>query len=450
MHVHILGIAGTFMSALAVLAKAKGYQVTGHDEKCYPPISDLLKAEGIEYIEGYDNDMQRALEADVVIVGNALKRGMPIIEMMLNAHHPYISGPQWLAENILKDYKVLAVSGTHGKTSTSTMIAYILKQAEFNPSYLLGGVPQCLPGNAKLDKGKWFVIEADEYDTAFFDKRPKFMHYRPQGLVVNNLEFDHADIYASLDAIQLQFHYLFRTVPENGFIIRPAFDSGVDGACAKGVYTPMIEIGRDYQLQAVTADGSHFRLKGPNETVEIQWALLGQHNMENAAAALIACQQAGVDLKQAAEILATYQPVKRRLELCFQNKDWVVYDDFAHHPTAIQRTSETLKSTQKYQRVLGVVEFGSNSMRMGHHLHAMPQAVSALDVLYAIDVPDLNLFELTKAWPCQVKLFENVDALVHGLVKDIQSKDVVVMMSNKGFGSLKTKLLERLHQLALA
>ena len=447
MHIHILGIAGTFMSALAILAKAQGHQVTGHDEKCYPPISDLLTAHGIAYIEGYEVEMASILKADMVVVGNAMKRGMPIIELLLNAKGAYTSGPAWLASNILKNYKVMAVSGTHGKTSTSTMIAYIMTEAGCFPSYLLGGVPQCLPANAKLDKGEWFIIEADEYDTAFFDKRPKFMHYRPQGLIVNNLEFDHADIYPSLDAIILQFHYLFRTVPENGFIIRPKEDKAIDEACQKGVYTPMTTIGGDYHLTSLSPDGSQFRLSGHGRTVDVAWSLMGRHNMENAAAAMLACLKMGVSLEASAKLLKHYQPVKRRLELCFQSAELTVFDDFAHHPTAIRRTTETLREAAKYNRILAVLEFGSNSMRAGHHLQGMPQALAAVDCLYALDLPGLNLREMAQMWPCEVKLFADIHRMIEGIVADLKPQDVIVMMSNKGFGQLKPKLIETLkHQ----
>lgn len=443
MHIHILGIGGTFMSALAILAKSKGYRVTGHDAHCYPPISDVLKQHQITYIEGYE-DTALMLEADEVVVGNAMKRGLPVVETLLNAHKRYTSGPEWLAREILKDKKVLAVAGTHGKTSTSTMIAYILTQAGHRPSYLLGGVPQALPSNAKLDDGEWFVIEADEYDTAFFDKRPKFLHYRPEGLVMHNLEFDHADIYASLEAIQLQFHYLLRSIPQKGWVIRPDQDSGLDGAERLGIYTPSLRWGyapsAGVQIQDIALDGSSFTLEG----VDVRWALLGQHNVENAVAAMLACQQIGVPLSQSAEIMSQYQPVKRRMEICWQDAELTVYDDFAHHPTAIRKTTEAIKVSGKHQRLLAILEFGSNSMRGGHHLEGLPEALSFVDALYVLRSEQFNVEEQAQRWPCQVHIFATVDELVKTILEHSQARDAIVMMSNKGFDQLKPKLLKQL------
>lgn len=447
MHVHILGIAGTFMSALAILAKAKGYHVTGNDAACYPPISDLLSAHDIDFIEGYD-DFEYALNADIVIIGNAMKRGMPIIERLLNKHKRYVSGPEWLANEVLKDYRVLAVSGTHGKTSTSTMLAYILTEAGLKPSYLLGGVPQCLEANAKLDSGEWFVIEADEYDTAFFDKRPKFMHYRPEGLILHNLEFDHADIYPSLDAILQQFHYLFRSIPQKGWIVRPLHDEGVDGAFEKGVYSPALlwsfDNNADIQIELIETDGSEFCLKSKFETAVVKWDLLGQHNVENAAAAMIAASKIGVGFHESARILKNYKPVKRRMEICFQNSSLTVYDDFAHHPTAIRKTSQAIKKSRKHKRVLGILEFASNSMRAGHHLKAMPDALTAIDCLYVLNNTDFSLQDNAQNWPCQVQIFPSIDALLDAVMADLLPGDAVVMMSNKGFAMLKQRFLDLL------
>jgi UDP-N-acetylmuramate: L-alanyl-gamma-D-glutamyl-meso-diaminopimelate ligase len=443
MHIHILGIGGTFMSALAILAKAKGYRVTGNDAQCYPPISDVLNQHHIEYIEGYE-DTSLMLQADEVVVGNAMKRGLPVVEALLNAHKRYTSGPEWLAREILKDKKVLAIAGTHGKTSTSTMIAYILTQAGMRPSYLLGGVPQALPTNAKLDDGEWFVIEADEYDTAFFDKRPKFLHYRPEGLVMHNLEFDHADIYTSLEAIQLQFHYLLRSVPKKGWVIRPAQDNGLDGAERLGIFTPTLRWGyestADVQIQNCAADGSAFSIAG----VDVKWSLLGRHNVENAVAAMLACEHLGVSLSISGAILSTYQPVKRRMEICMQHSNFMVYDDFAHHPTAIQKTTQAIKASGKHQRLLAILEFGSNSMRGGHHLEGMPQALSYVDDLYVVRSEQFNVEEHAKRWPCRVHICASVDDLVQRISSNIQAQDAIVMMSNKGFDQLKPKLLKQL------
>lgn len=447
MHIHILGISGTFMSALAILAKAKGFRVTGHDAACYPPISDLLMQHGIDYVEGYD-DARLMLQADEVVVGNAMKRGMPIIETMLNHRKPYVSGPEWLAREVLKNYQVIAVSGTHGKTSVTTMLAFILEKAGLEPGYLIGGVPQCLESNAKCGKGDFFVIEADEYDTAFFDKRPKFMHYRPHGLIFHNLEFDHADIYPNLEAIQQQFSYLLRTVPQNGWVIRPAHDEGIDGAIEKGIYTPALcwawDNNADAQIEWIQADGSEFLLKTHFGEAKVQWPLMGQHNVENAVAAILASHKVGVCLQQAADILKDYRPVKRRMEICFHHFDLTVYDDFAHHPTAIRRTSMAIKNAKKHQRLIAILDFASNSMRAGHHLDKMPGALEAVDVLYVLNQKDFDIQLQAAHWPCQVQLFSNIEELLQHLLAHLEPKDAIVMMSNKGFGHLRHRLLDLL------
>ena len=444
MHIHILGIGGTFMSAIALLARAKDYQVTGQDTACYPPISDLLQQQSINYIQNYD-DIHVMMAADVVIVGNAMKRGMPIIETLLNVRKPYCSGPEWLANSVLKDYSVLAVAGTHGKTTTTNMLAFILEQAGLQPGYLIGGVPQCLASNAQLGAGQWFVIEADEYDSAFFDKRPKFMHYRPQGLILHNLEFDHADIYPSLEAIQQQFHYLLRTVPQNGWVIRPAIDDGLDGAVEKGIYSPSFcwswDNHSDVQIESIQEDGSIFKVKSRFGQAEVKWGLIGRHNIENAVAAILASHKLGVSLQQAADILKHYQPVKRRMEVCFDHPDLTVYDDFAHHPTAIQKTCSAIAHSNKHQRLIAVLDFASNSMRTGHHLAAIPNALTDVDVLYVLNKHDFDMAKSAMAWPCSVMIFSNLDELAQHLVEHLQPRDAVVMMSNKGFGMLKKKLL---------
>ncbi len=448
MHIHILGIGGTFMSALAILAKQKGYRVTGQDTACYPPISDVLKAHQIDYVEAYD-DISDMLAADEVIVGNAMKRGLPVVEALLNSKQPYTSGPEWLAREVLTYYKVLAVCGTHGKTSTSTMIAYILEQAGMHPSYLIGGVPQVLPSSAHMDQGEWFVIEADEYDTAFFDKRPKFMHYRPQGVVMHNLEFDHADIYDSLASIQKQFHYLLRTVPQNGWVVRPQYETGIDGAMALGVYSPVISWGTDshvdVQFSIDAPDGSAFRVKTPEGEVAVKWSLMGMHNVKNALAAMIVCKQLGVDYQDSAAILAHFQPVKRRLELCFSHQGLCVYDDFAHHPTAIRCASEAVASSKKHPRLLAVLEFGSNSMRGGHHLAHMGEALQSIDDLYVLKAKDFDIEAQAQHWPCRVQVFATVDDLIAKMLGDLRPDDAILMMSNKGFDELKPKLLAKLH-----
>jgi UDP-N-acetylmuramate: L-alanyl-gamma-D-glutamyl-meso-diaminopimelate ligase len=442
MHLHILGIGGTFMSALALFARAKGFTVTGNDSGVYPPISDLLLQEGIAYHRNYE-DMQAMLAADLVVVGNAMKRGMPIVEALLNHSKSYVSGPEWLAQHVLKDYRVLAVAGTHGKTSTSTIAAYILEQAGLKPGYLIGGVPQVLDSSAKLGEGEWLVIEADEYDSAFFDKRPKFMHYRPEGAILHNLEFDHADIYDSLGAIQKQFHYLMRSLPAKGWIVRPKAEVNLDVAMQMGVYSPIKTWG--VEGADLILDPKDFRFVIAGETIEVNWSLLGRHNIENAVAAILACGEIGVEYAEAAKILETYQPVKRRLEICYQTQNLTVYDDFAHHPTAILKSSAAVADSGKHERVIGVLDFASNSMRTGEHLAQMPAALHKIDLLYVLDNPNFDMQEVAKAWPCPVKVAANVEGIIESLKQDQRPKDAILLMSNKGFGDLKQKLLARLH-----
>lgn len=447
MHIHILGISGTFMSALAILAKQKGYRVTGNDTACYPPISDLLKENNIEFIDNYD-DKTMMLAADEVIVGNSIKRGMSIIELLLNNRKKYISGPAWLAREVLDDRQVIAIAGTHGKTTVTTMLALILEQAGFSPGYLIGGVPQCLDSSAKLGAGKYFVIEADEYDTAFFDKRPKFIHYRPYGLILHNLEFDHADIYPSLADIQLQVHYLLRTVPQNGWLVRPFVESGIDGAIELGVYSPAFcwswEENSDARIELIADDGSEFKIKTKFGEAVVKWGLIGQHNVENAVAAILASYQLGVPLQQAADILKDYRAVKRRMEVCFQHQNLSVYDDFAHHPTAIERTTLAIRNTHKHDRVIGIVDFASNSMRAGHHLKNMAKALRYVDEIFILQSEEFDMSAQARNWPCKVNIKSNIDDLVADLLDKTQRKDGIVIMSNKGMGGLKTKLLANL------
>ena len=358
MHLHILGISGTFMSALALLARDAGHKVTGSDANCYPPVSDLLAAKNITWTEGYE-DTRLALQADLVIVGNAIKRGMPVLEAVMEAGKPYTSGPQWLAENILSQYQVIAVSGTHGKTTTTSMIAWILHQAGLNPGFLIGGVSSDFKTSACLGPGKWFVIEADEYDSAFFDKRPKFMHYRPKIAILNNLEFDHADIYPDLAAIQLQFHYLLRTIPASGVAIKPYNDKALNEVIGRGKYSRIEELALDgdtqWSAKLLEENGSTFKvLHQGKEVAEVNWPLIGRFNVENGLAALAASVNAGVSPKTAAEALERFTPVKRRLEVRSNKHGITVYDDFAHHPTAIMRTVDALKQSNRHQRIFAV------------------------------------------------------------------------------------------------
>ena len=445
MHLHILGLGGTFMSALALLARDAGYKVTGSDANCYPPISDLLAAKGISWTEGYD-DASLALQADVVIVGNAIKRGMPVLEAVIEAGINYTSGPQWLAEHILTQYKVIAVAGTHGKTTTTSMIAWILDQAGLNPGFLIGGVATDFNTSACLGTGEWFVIEADEYDTAFFDKRPKFMHYRPRIAVLNNLEFDHADIYADLAAIQLQFHYLLRTIPKSGVAIKPRDDKALNEVLEKGEYSQIQDIALSgnahWSAELLEESGSAFKvLHQGQEVAQVHWSLIGRFNIENALAAIAASFNAGVSPEQAAKALECFTPVKRRLEVKSNRHGITVYDDFAHHPTAITKTIDALAKSKRHQRIFAVMEFASYTMRTGVHVGEMAHALAPVDGAYILDPKDFNLRDTLSQWTCPYKICNSNDEIVKEIADTVREGDAVLVMSNRGFNGIHQQLI---------
>lgn len=445
MHLHILGISGTFMSALALLAREMGFKVTGSDANCYPPVSDLLASKGITWVEGYE-DSSLALQADTVIVGNAIKRGMPVIEAVVEAGKLYISGPQWLAENILSKYQVIAVAGTHGKTTTTSMLAWILHYAGFNPGFLIGGVSSDFNTSARLGSGKWFVIEADEYDSAFFDKRPKFMHYRPRIAILNNLEFDHADIYRDLPAIQLQFHYLMRTIPASGVVIMPRDDKALNEVITWGQYSKVEELALEgkalWSAQLIEENGSAFKIMHiGKEVAEIGWSLIGHFNVENGLAAFAASVNAGVSPKMAAAALEHFTPVKRRLEVRSNQHGVTVYDDFAHHPTAITRTIDALKRSNRHQRIFAVLEFASYTMRMGVHAKIIGQALASVDGAYILEPLDFNLRETTEFWTCPYKICKNHEEIIKEIAHTVQPGDAVLIMSNRGFNGIHQKLI---------
>ena len=446
MHLHILGLSGTFMSALALLAREAGYKVTGSDANCYPPISDLLAAKGIEWTEGYD-DLTLALQADLVIVGNAIKRGMPVLEAVIELGKNYTSGPQWLAENILNKYQTIAVAGTHGKTTTTSMIAWILEQAGFNPGFLIGGVATDFNTSACLGNGKWFVIEADEYDSAFFDKRPKFMHYRPRIAVLNNLEFDHADIYPDLAAIQLQFHYLLRTIPASGVAIKPRDDKALNEVMLQGRYCHIEELAltgkAQWSAKLIEDSGSAFKvLHHGTEVAEVNWSLIGLFNVENGLAAIAASSHAGVSPQIAAKALERFTPVKRRLEVKSNRHGIIVYDDFAHHPTAIAKTIEALKVSKRHQRIFAVMEFASYTMRTGVHAREMAQALALVDGAYLLEPQDFNLMDTVTDWICPYTICKNNDEIVSEVVSRLKEGDAVLVMSNRGFNGIHQQLIQ--------
>lgn len=450
MHLHILGLSGTFMSALALLAQDAGYKVTGSDANCYPPISDLLEAKGITWTEGYD-DTSLALKADVVIVGNAIKRGMPVLEAVIESGKPYTSGPQWLAEHILSQYKVIAVAGTHGKTTTTSMIAWILDQSGFNPGFLIGGVATDFNTSACLGKGEWFVIEADEYDSAFFDKRPKFMHYRPRIAILNNLEFDHADIYSDLAAIQQQFHYLLRTIPSSGVVIKPRDDKALNEVLTKGKYSQIEEFAlsgaAEWSAELIKESGEAFKVvHHGHEVAQIHWSLIGRFNVENGLAALAACVHAGVHPLKAAQALERFSPVKRRLEIKSNQHGITVYDDFAHHPTAITKTIDALKKSNRHQRIFAVMEFASYTMRTGVHASEMTHALALVDGAYILDPQDFDLQDSLAQWTCAYKICSNNDVIVKEITAIVKEGDAVVVMSNKSFNGIHQQLINSINQ----
>jgi UDP-N-acetylmuramate: L-alanyl-gamma-D-glutamyl-meso-diaminopimelate ligase len=452
MHVHILGICGTFMGGIAAIAKAAGFRVTGSDRNVYPPMSTQLAALGIEVVEGFDA-AQLDPVPDVVIVGNVMSRGVPVIESLLDRGIAYASGPEWLAREVLRDRWVLAVAGTHGKTTTSTLLAWILEQAGLAPGFLIGGVPANFDTSARLGKTPFFVIEADEYDTAFFDKRAKFVHYRPRTLVLNNLEFDHADIYPDLASIERQFHHLVRTVPGAGRIVWNAADPRVEATLAMGCWTPREGFARTGGAQAlwsarlIAEDGSRFEvLQAGRPAGTVEWPLIGGHNVDNALAAIAAARHAGVAVATSIEALARFAGIKRRMELRGESGGIRVYDDFAHHPTAIETTLAGLRRRVGAARIIAVLEPRSNTMRLGVHRESLGPSLAAADEVWLYAPPDLgwDAGDLVRELGPRAHLSTQVDALVASLRPRLQPGDHVLIMSNGGFGGIHGKLLAAL------
>jgi UDP-N-acetylmuramate: L-alanyl-gamma-D-glutamyl-meso-diaminopimelate ligase len=452
-HIHVLGIAGTFMGGLAAIAKAAGFKVTGSDLNVYPPMSTQLDALGIDFVRGYGAD-QLDLKPDMIVVGNALSRGSPVIEAMLDRGMPYTSGPLWLAEEVLHARHVIAVTGTHGKTTTTAMLAWILEHAGLEPGYLVGGVPGNFESSARLGKPPFFVIEADEYDTAFFDKRAKFVHYRPRTAILNNLEYDHADIYPDVASIRRQFNQLLRTVPGSGRLIVNGLDPEIALTLSEGCWTPResFALGSEapYDWTARMAKDSaasrfevHFKGKA---VAEIAWSLIGEHNVLNALAAIGAAAQAGVAPERAAQALNLFRGVKRRMEVRGVVGGVSVYDDFAHHPTAIEATLKGLRARVGGQRILAVLEPRSNTMKLGVHREELAPSLKLADKSWFLAPKDLgwDLQGAVSSMGDRVKLAANVDDIVHGVAAEARAGDHVLIMSNGGFGGLHDKLLAAL------
>ncbi len=448
MHIHILGICGTFMGSLAVLAKALGHQVTGSDANVYPPMSTQLQALGIELLEGYD-PAHLEPAPDLVVIGNALSRGNPAVEQVLERGLPYVSGPQWLAEHVLQGRWVLAVAGTHGKTTTSSMLAWVLEEAGMSPGFLIGGVPQNFGISARLGETPFFVVEADEYDSAFFDKRSKFVHYRPRTVILNNLEYDHADIFADLAAIERQFHHLLRTVPAGGLIIRPAADQALERVLAMGHWTPVQTTGEHGQWQArlLREDGSRFAvwLEGVEQGI-VEWSLTGQHNVANALAALAAARHVGVTPAQGCAALSGFRSVKRRMEQIACINGVTLYDDFAHHPTAIATTLDGLRKRVGAAPVIAVIEPRSNSMKLGAHRDGLAASVQAADQVYWYAPPTLgwDLAGSVTHAAAPSAVLDSLDGIVTAVCGAARPGSHVVIMSNGGFGGLHGRLVAAL------
>ena len=451
MHIHILGICGTFMGGLAQLASSAGHRVTGCDTNVYPPMSTQLENAGIELIEGFDAD-QCALAPDVFVIGNAISRGNPLLEEILNRGLPYVSGPQWLYEHVLNKCWVLGVAGTHGKTTTASMLAWILEAAGLNPGFLIGGVPMNFGISARLSSElsdtPFFVIEADEYDTAFNDKRSKFVHYRPRTVILNNLEFDHADIFADLAAIETQFHHLVRTLPGKGLIVCNNEEPALERVLAQGCWTPVDYFNKkkSWHVLGDDAKGSLTIMKGEKEVGTASWSLSGEHNRKNALAALLAAQHAGVAPEKSLEALSRFENVKRRLELYGTFNGISVYDDFAHHPTAITVTLSGLRNKiGASSRIFAVLEPRSNTMKLGVMKAKLPASLTEADKVFCYSANlGWDAEEALKPLKEKTYVSDKLDALVAEIVRDARPGDHVLVMSNGGFGGIHGKLMEAL------
>ncbi|GAB3027164.1 UDP-N-acetylmuramate:L-alanyl-gamma-D-glutamyl-meso-diaminopimelate ligase [Bowmanella dokdonensis] len=446
MHIHILGICGTFMGGIAALAKAMGHRVTGSDTNVYPPMSTQLEQLGITLTQGFDPS-QLEPAPDLVVIGNALSRGNPAVEAVLDRNLPYTSGPQWLLENLLKDRWVLAVAGTHGKTTTSSMLAWVLEYAGLNPGFLIGGIPENFGISARLGEAPFFVIEADEYDSAFFDKRSKFVHYRPRTLVLNNLEFDHADIFEDLAAIQKQFHHLLRMMPGTGLVLSPADDANLERTLEMGCWTPVEKTARDWQIVNVSADGRQFDILFQNALQgRVEWSLMGGHNRNNGLMAIAAARHAGVPTSVAIEALNQFRNVKRRMETRARVAGITLYDDFAHHPTAIATTIAGLRARVGDERILAVLEPRSNTMKMGVHKDSLAASWQGADAAFVLEPAGLgwSMQALVDKSQTPTWLTSELDRLIERLVEQAKPGDHILMMSNGGFGGIHQKLQQAL------
>ena len=449
-HLHILGICGTFMGGIAAIAKAAGYRVTGCDANVYPPMSDQLRSLGIELTEGFD-EQQLKIRPDVWVIGNVVTRGNPLMEAILDRGERYVSGPQWLAEQVLQGKHVLAIAGTHGKTTASAMLAWVLERAGHSPGFLIGGVPMDFPVSARHTRSQFFVIEADEYDTAFFDKRSKFVHYRPRTAVLNNLEFDHADIFDDLAAIERQFHHLVRTVPRAGLVIVNGSDPALKRVLTQGVWSPVEWFAAAGAWEAGPADAEGaFEIAWQGKPVgRVRWQLLGDHNRLNALAVVAAARNAGVEPAAAIEALAGFSGVRRRMQVRGEARGITVYDDFAHHPTAIRTTVEGLRQRIGKSRILAVLEPRSNTMKRGVMKDELPSSLREADRIYIYNAGlGWDARAVFSPLGARARCEESVEALVAAVAAEAKPGDHVLVMSNGGFGGIHEKLLARLEAAA--
>lgn len=449
LHIHILGICGTFMGGLALIARELGYTVSGSDQNVYPPMSTQLEQQGIQLMNGYKAENLDS-QPDLVVIGNAISRGNPEVEAVLNRGLNYISGPQWLAEHVLQHKWVLAVAGTHGKTTTSSMLSWILEFNGFKPGFLIGGIPLNFGISARLGESDFFVIEADEYDCAFFDKRSKFVHYHPRTAILNNLEYDHADIFENLDAIKKQFHHLVRTIPSEGLIIAPASDSNLTDVLNMGCWTPVVKTAINdeapWQAHLIKSDGSEFSISYSGQHQgDVDWSLTGQHNVYNALSAIAAARHIGIMTQDAIKALHHFQNVKRRMEIIVRHNGITVYDDFAHHPTAIQSTLEGLRQQVGSERILAIVEPRSNTMRLGIHTQSLAESLSAADtaIIFQPDNLGWDLSQLLK-YSANIQIYNHIDAIIDFIKSQSGTVCHVLLMSNGSFGGIYSRLRNEL------
>ena len=451
MHLHILGICGTFMGSLALIARAAGHRVTGCDAGVYPPMSTQLEEQGIALIEGFETD-QLALKPDLFVIGNVVTRGNPLMEAILDAGLPYTSGPQWLGEHILQGQHVLAVAGTHGKTTTSSMLAWILHSAGKQPNFLIGGVAPGLEVSGRYDRAQpLFVIEADEYDTAFFDKRSKFVHYRPKTAILNNLEYDHADIFPDLAAIETQFHHLVRTIARSGQVIAPTGEQALDRVLARGCWAKLVRTGETSGWHTKELSPLSFEVRSDKTSHgTVQWSLTGAHNRNNALVAIAAASHVGVDPRTSIAALSAFTGVKRRMEVRGIIDNITVYDDFAHHPTAIHTTLDGLRAQVGPQRILAVLEPRSNTMKLGTMAARLPQALEPADFVFCFGQREgkqslgWDPTEVLAPLGARMQAHHEIDSLVQAIVDAAQPNDHILVMSNGGFAGVHTRLLEAL------